>query len=206
MAKSKGVSLSGSISQLIYSPKGGIEGVLLRTDKEEVQLVLDKEDTGTSARLSALGYGAALKAQVQPEPPSEKGPSVHPLYRLLALETGGGKTLEPHATAGAFTGKVARFNYARHGEANGVVLDTGDFIHTRPGGMRQLGLKIGSKVSAQGQAQPLLYSAGMVVEADTVNGVAIGKGKAKKAVKKAARKVVKKAAKKVVKKAIKKVS
>ena len=31
-----------------------------------------------------------------------------------------------------------RLNYAKHGAANGVVLDNGDFVHTRPDGFAAL--------------------------------------------------------------------
>ncbi|WP_256220106.1 MULTISPECIES: hypothetical protein [unclassified Variovorax] len=63
-----------------------------------------------------------------------------------------------------------RLNYARHGEANGVVLDTGDFVHTRPDGFERLGLKIGDEVRAEGRAQPLATGEGRVIEAVRVNG------------------------------------
>ena len=63
-----------------------------------------------------------------------------------------------------------RVNYARHGAANGVILDTGDFIHTRPEGMAKLKLKVGDPVAADGDAQRLADDSGWAVEASMVNG------------------------------------
>jgi len=61
-------------------------------------------------------------------------------------------------------------NFARHGEANGVVLDSGDFIHTKPEGMKRLRLKIGDAVEADGDAQRLADDTGWAVDATSVNG------------------------------------
>ncbi len=72
---------------------------------------------------------------------------------------------------------VARLNFAKHGEPNGVVLDSGDFIHLKPDGMRQVGLKIGDRVEATGEARPMELGH-RVVEAVEVNGVRL-KGKPK---------------------------
>ena len=69
------------------------------------------------------------------------------------------------------SGTVVRFNYARHGEANGVVLDSGDFVHTRPDGFALLGFEIGMHVEADGESRALVGGAGRVIEARVVNGV-----------------------------------
>ena len=47
-------------------------------------------------------------------------------------------------------GVVTRLNYARHGEANGVVLDGGDFLHLKPDGMKRVELKVGQPIKAHG--------------------------------------------------------
>ena len=69
-------------------------------------------------------------------------------------------------------GIVKRINYARHGEANGVVLESGDFIHLKPEGMKHIGLKVGDQVTAEGTAA-LMPLGQQVIEAKTVNGVAV---------------------------------
>ncbi len=215
MPRHDSITLQGSIIHLIYGPKGGIEGVLLRVGSKQVQLVLDKDDHASAAYLVGVAPDTVVAAVVAELPPSDKGPAAHARYQLHKLPGMGRRGAKAGATATqrSYTGKVVRLNYARHGEANGVVLDSGDFIHTRPDGMRKLDLKPGSKVEAEGEARPLLHGGGQVVEASRVNGVAMGKAPpkapakaAKKAVKKAAKKVVKKGAKKVVKKAARNVA
>lgn len=220
MPKHESTALRGRVIHLIYSPKGGIEGVLLQTSEGDAQLVLEKDDKVSAKHLLGVAADDMLDAMVEKMPPSKKGPSPHRMYRLVRL---GGSDSKPGrkndaGAAGIFNGRVVRFNYARHGEPNGVVLDSGHFIHTKPDGMKQVGLGIGKKIEAEGDARALVHGDGFVVEAHRVNGIELRKGKpraekalkaimpatakptAKKAVKKVAKKVVKKAAKKIVKK------
>ncbi len=154
-----------------FSPKGGLEGLIVEAGGKVAQVVcpphLGEELAG------AVAEGAEVELNVEPAPPSDKGPAAHPVYHLTGVpETG------PTPRVAGFRGVVARFNYAKHGEANGVVLDTGDFVHLKPGGMRQVGLKVGDEVVAEGDSRPMEFG-GRVVEASLVNGRAIqGKSKA----------------------------
>ena len=68
---------------------------------------------------------------------------------------------------------MARLNFTRHGEPNGVVLDTGDFVHLKPHGLRAAGLGVGDRVTAAGPAKPLAGGAGRAVEAEEVNGTPV---------------------------------
>ncbi|QEH32947.1 hypothetical protein OJF2_14370 [Aquisphaera giovannonii] len=74
------------------------------------------------------------------------------------------------------TGRVARLNFAKHGEANGVVLDGGEFVHLKPDGMKKLALAIGQEVTARGKATSS-QAGSLAIEAEAVNGVEIGPGK-----------------------------
>jgi len=65
-------------------------------------------------------------------------------------------------------GIVAELHYARHGQPNGVVLETGEFIHMRPHGMAQVGLGVGAKVSAVGEVCMTVLGTRML-EARSVN-------------------------------------
>ena len=61
-----------------------------------------------------------------------------PVYRLVSLTGTDGKALifSGPATRETVTvqGVVKRINYARHGAANGVILESGDFVHLKPAG------------------------------------------------------------------------
>ena len=122
-----------------------------------------------------IAVGQMVDLLVEAEPTSSKGEPSHPVYQFVSVasaeKSDGAANLKP----GAITGIVTRLNYARHGKANGVVLDSGDFIHLKPKGMREMSLKVGDRVEAVGKARPMTLG-GRVVEAKTVNGVRL-KGK-----------------------------
>ncbi len=168
-------SVEGRFKHLVYSPGGGIEGVLIDTDGVSTQFVFDRHDDAAPGAFTGLHAGQALVIEGTEDAPSpkDKGEAEHTVYRFERLVSVDGRA-PPHAAAEArIGGTVVRFNYARHGEANGVVLDTGDFVHTRPDGLARLGLKIGDKVSAEGRVQPLTTGEGRVVEAVQVNGTPV---------------------------------
>ncbi len=168
--------IQGRFQHLIYSPRGGIEGVLLALDGRPAQIVFDKHDDESPLPFEHLREGQELVVEATLSSPSSKGESEHPVHdfvRLISVD--GEKPAKRRAASGAaYKGVVARLNYARHGAANGVVLDTGDFIHAKPDGMAKLALKVGDKVEADGDAQMLSTGKGWAVEATTVNGKALG--------------------------------
>lgn len=168
-------SIEGRFQHLIYSPRGAIEGLLIDTDGAVTQFVTDPQDAGSLDSLVALEAGQAVVVEGIEEPPSPKGESAHMVYRFQRLASVDGKEVGASKEPAEASGKVARFNYARHGEPNGFVLDSGDFVHTKPDGFRALGLKVGDQVSAQGPSRPLLHGKGRVVEAQSVNGTAVGR-------------------------------
>ncbi|MGJ7505896.1 hypothetical protein [Variovorax sp. GT1P44] len=169
-------SVEGRFRQLIYSPKGTIEGVLIDTDGVSTQFVVDRHDPALAGQLAVLREGQALVIEGTEADPSPKGEPEHTVYQFERLASVDGKSLASpqHSHGGKAVGTVVRFNYAKHGVANGVVLDSGDFIHTKPDGMARLGLKIGDKVQAEGTARPLATGAGRVIEARSVNGHSFG--------------------------------
>jgi hypothetical protein len=163
-------SVEGRFQHLIYSPRGAIEGVLIDTDGVPTQFVTDPHDPSVAAQFEALRAGQTLVIEGTDAGPSPKGEPLHTVYVFERLASIDGKAPKAaHASEDA-AGTVVRFNYAKHGAANGVVLDTGDFVHTRPDGFERLGLKVGDKVKAEGPAHPLVDGAGRVIEAHHVNG------------------------------------
>jgi hypothetical protein len=61
-----------------------------------------------------------------------------------------GKVSRSRDAEPAVHGVVASIHYTKHGHRNGVILESGEFIHTRPPAMQKLQLEVGSKVSAHG--------------------------------------------------------
>ena len=100
----------------------------------------------------------------------------HPVYKFESLADAAGQAIEwPEFDAADTTikGVVAALHYARHGEPNGVVLETGEFIHLRPHGMALVGLGVGSKISAVGVERMTVLGTRML-EAHQVNRIALG--------------------------------
>lgn len=124
-------------------------------------------DLGGLAQVLEWHSGAAM-------PSSSKGEPQHFVYRLERLASIDGKEPKVAHRHQGVSGTVVRFNYARHGCANGVVLDNGDFIHTRPDGYERLALKNGDKVDVEGEARPLATGTGRVIEARRINGRSVG--------------------------------
>ena len=167
-------SVEGQFQHLIYSPKGAIEGFLIDTDGVPTQFVTDPQDPATVDLFGTMKQGQSVTVEGTEPPPSPKGDAVHSIYKFERLAAVDGKEAKPPQPPAEVSGTVARFNYAKHGAVNGVVLDSGDFIHTKPDGFDGLGLKVGDKVTAEGAMRPLATGEGRVVEAITVNGQPVG--------------------------------
>jgi hypothetical protein len=175
----------GLLQEFNLSPKGGIEGFLLHIDGQTVQVNVTP-DVGFAV---VRGIGQHVEATVEPDAEAAKHAKVeHPVYTLVTLTGPDGKTLIHSSGNNAemitVQGTVKRINYSQHGVANGVVLDSGDFIYLKPEGMKKLDLKVGEQVNAEGTAS-LMPLGQQVVEAKTVNGAALS---SKKPVRAASRK------------------
>jgi len=164
-------TLSGSLQQLLYSPKGGLEGLLIAVRKKTIQVSMDPAAADAVALAHALGHSIEVTAEPD-QSPKTKG-AVHPVYKLDAIRKIAGKAFTSNGEDhGQVRGSVASIHYAKHGEANGVILDSGEFIHTRPHGMKKLKLRIGSKVIARGERRSTVLGT-TLIEAREVNRVTI---------------------------------
>ncbi|SFD72356.1 hypothetical protein [Paracidovorax konjaci] len=166
-------SLSGRFQHLLHSPRGEVEGAMVDVDGVPAQFVFGKHDEHAARAFGALRPGQDVVVEGTVAAPAPHGEAAHEVYafeRLVSVD-GAAPTLEDAPRRAE--GRVARIHYARHGEPNGVVLDSGDFIHTRPEGFAQLGLQPGDAVKAEGPGRPLHGAPGQVIEARTVNGQAL---------------------------------
>lgn len=150
----------GIVRTFNVSPKGGLEGLLMESDGEIIQINFRPEWANDIA--AAAAEGKELKAEVEAE--EKHGQASHNVFRLTGL---GGHN-------GRFSGKVKHLNYALHGEANGAILESGDFLHVKPHGAAALGLKPGMKVKGVGRTKPM-FDGHQVIEAEEVNGIVMEK-------------------------------
>lgn len=167
-------SIEGQFQHLVFSPKGGIEGLLIDTDGVPTQFVTDPHDRAMTDLLLTLRTGQTLVVEGTEVAPSPKGEPAHSVYAVERLVSVDGEAPEVPEPSGDIVGTVVRLNYARHGAANGVVLDTGDFVHTRPEGFKRWGLKIGDKIKVNGEARALVTGTGQVIEAHAINDKPMG--------------------------------
>jgi hypothetical protein len=170
----KFVKFQGLLKEFNLSPQGGIEGFLLHNADVVTVQVNVTPDVGF---LVIRGIGQNVEVSVEPEDEKTKhGKGNHSVYRLINLTGSDGKVLvfasRGDGEAVTVEGVVKRINYTRHGEANGVVLESGEFIHLKPEGMKAAGLKVADKVTATGTAS-LMPLGQQVIEATTVNGLAV---------------------------------
>lgn len=172
MKAKKQQTIEGRFQHVFYSPKGRIDGILIDVDGESVQIVFDRHDNDSANAFLSLKQGKSLVVKATTKSPSPKGERAHLIYNFIQLVSIEGRKPSKRKSANnvASSGLVVYFNYARHGEANGVVLDSGDFIHMKPEQFSRLTLKVGDKVRADGIAHRLLFGTGRVLEATRVNG------------------------------------
>lgn len=149
---------TGTIKSLNVSPKGSYEGILLAVGQQTIQVNFPKQEP------NGLGFkwvpGATLRLAVAPEEPY--GAPEHKVFRLIQIIG----TEDMHRR---FSGRVERSNYALHGEVNGGILESGDFLHLKPEGAQVASLKGGMTLEGKGEMKPM-FGGHFVIEAEEVNG------------------------------------
>ncbi|MDQ6676471.1 MAG: hypothetical protein M3Z09_04155 [Acidobacteriota bacterium] len=169
--------VTGKVQSFNISPKGMYEGLLLETAKGVVQVNFPPEAGAVIS--GAVEEGVKIALAVQEE--IDERPSDHPVFRLIGINDLKHKSLGLQGEPGPaqVDGVVQRINYARHGEPNGAILETGDFIHLKPEGAKAVDLKIGMKMSVQGETRHSSVPH-RVIEAETVNGIQVRQNHDKK--------------------------
>ena len=166
--------ITGTCLQLLFSPKGGIEGALLKVKGAVLQVSLNPEAGALFARVTGPGKRLRLRAVQDHSPKTADG--AHSVYQFESLADANGQAIESADTDPPSTtikGVVAALHFARHGQPNGVVLETGEFIHMRPHGMALAGLGVGARVSAVGAVRMTVLGTRML-EAHQVNRIGLG--------------------------------
>ena len=154
----------------VYSGDGEVAGFVAVDKMREVQVLLDPQ-IPEAAALAELPEGDIVEAELEPLHPGG-GPRGRALYQLRRLRAISGRrtgSRQRPALPSRFAGDVLHLNYDRRGSADGVVLESGDFVHLGEQGMNALALKVGDHVVAEGPARPMRHG-GYVLEAERVNG------------------------------------
>jgi len=167
---SKAKTVGGHLQQLLFSPKGGLEGMLITVRNQLLQVSMAPGTADADALSKAVGRHIEVTALPDHSPKTKEG--VHPVFKLISITKVAGKIFKSNPGHERVKGIVASIHFAKHGEPNGVILESGEFIHTRPHGMKQLKLRIGSKVVAHGERRMTVLGTGLI-EAHEVNRVTI---------------------------------
>src|SRR5258706_13601744 len=162
--------LSGQLQQLLCNPKGGIEGILVMVGSKSIQISMEHAGSDAKALMEGVGKPIEVKGSADHSPKTKEG--AHPVYKLDFITKIAGVAVKPRGDAPPISGVVAAIHYAKHGEPNGVVLESGEFIHTRPHGMKKLKLDVGSKVVAHGEVRMIVLGTPLI-EAHEVNRVTL---------------------------------
>jgi hypothetical protein len=168
--ESKAKSLGGILQQLLFSPKGEIEGLLIKVGAKSVQISMHHVTVDARALADAVGESIDVAVSPAHSPKTKKG--VHAVHKLDAITRIAGKAVKFNGNAPSISGVVANIHFAKRGEPNGVILESGEFIHTRPSGMKKLKLDVGSNVVAHGERRMTVLGTPLI-EAREVNRVAI---------------------------------
>ncbi len=166
----KSETLKGDLQRLLFSPKGGIEGLLLTQGSKSLQVSMEHGTADFRALADAVGKPIEVTASADHSPKTKQ--AVHPVYKLELITKIAGKAMKPNGAEHPINGVVATIHYAKHGEPNGVILESGEFIHTRPAGMKKLKLDVGSKVVAHGETRMTVLGTPLI-EAQEVNQVTL---------------------------------
>ena len=160
------VDLTGTVDGFNYSPRGDIDGVMLKMSDKTAQINLPP---GLGLALGHLSSGSNVKITAYPEPVQAD----HPVYELATLTTEQGKKISaPGVGDDKFVHEestIKRLNYARHGEVDGAMLDNGDLVHVGPAG-RELKLSVGQTIVVDGVAHPMLSSDHNAIHAVAIDG------------------------------------
>jgi hypothetical protein len=163
-------SISGEVQGYNLDPRGNVSSIVLKDGDHFDQLNLPP-DAG-----AAVSAAAPVGQTVQATGFAEVNAGDRVIYRLLSLTGANGQKITLPSRESRQTlhveGSVKQLNYGRRGEVDGVILDTGDFVHLDPRSAATLNLAVGQKVVADGTGQPML-SGHNVIEASNVNGTAI---------------------------------
>jgi len=166
----KSETISGELQQLLFSPKGGIEGLLIKAGAKSLQVSMDPADTDAGLFADMIGKPIELTGSPDHSPKTEN--AAHLVYKLHSITKLAGKVVSRLHDTQPISGVVKHMHYAKHGEPNGVIIESGEFIHLRPPGMKKLKLKVGSKVVARGDIRMTVLGT-LLIEAREVNRVTL---------------------------------
>ncbi len=161
--------LTGTVEGYNLSPRGMTEGLMVKIEGKTAQFNLPPDVGAVIGQVAPVGEEVKLTAM------PDRGHGSHDVYRLVMVTNSKGQQLgvgpsQPPKVVHV-DGVVKTLNYARGGEINGAILESGDFVHVGPSA-EKLKLAPGLKLSIDG-VQTLMAGGKYAIDAQTVNGFAM---------------------------------
>src|SRR5258708_19709701 len=88
--------ISGQLQQLLFSPKGGIEGLLVMVGSKSIQISMEPDAADTKALTEAVGKPIEAKGSAGHSPKTKDG--AHPVYKLDVITKIAAKTVKSTAS------------------------------------------------------------------------------------------------------------
>ena len=144
---------------------------------QPVQIVFNRDDKLLSNDFETLSRKSRIVVRAKPPRHSTK-PSQHRVLRMVKLISINERKPRKRKSVGTdvFAGTVTRLNYSRHGVANGVMLDGGEFVHAKADAMSQLKWKVGDDLRVKGKAR-LMPGGGVIIDLSGVRDQRVSKRK-----------------------------
>jgi hypothetical protein len=161
-------TIEGVVDGFNRDPRGMINSVVVKTADGKMDQFNLPPDLGEIA-MHIAADGQKVTATGSPE----RAVGDRTIFRLSKLTGADSKSSFTAPTPGVpeptetVEGTVQRLNISGHGEVDGALLDSGDYVHT--GVEAGTGLTVGGKLSVTGVARPMA-DGHRAIDADTVNG------------------------------------
>lgn len=152
--------LTGEVEGLNFGADGLPVSVMLRIEGGLVQVNFPRRTDPAFACTFEEGRVATVEALA-----SDRDCGRHPIFEMVAARR-------------IWTGRVKRIGFARDGEPNGAILESGEFVYLKPSRAREAALAIGDELAVEGTS--FVSEIGQVViEPETLNGHPVGRRKKK---------------------------
>lgn len=161
------VPISGTVQSYNLGPRGNVEGLMIKTADRMAQVNLPPDLGAVVAQHAPIGSAVRVNGIPQLGMPD------HAVYDFYSLKAGDRELKVPTPGDERFVhldSTISQLNYGRRGEVNGVMLDTGDFVHFGPDAAGALNLQAGQKLTVDGVARPMLMSGHQSIDAVAING------------------------------------
>jgi hypothetical protein len=165
--RGESTQVSGIVQSYNLDRRGSINGLIIKDGDQLAQLNVPPDQA------TALKAAAPVGQKIEATAMTERSDADHAVYRVQSLKGADGKELKIDDPGEGkpmhVEGTVKSLNYSPRGDADGAILDTGDFVQMGPGAARDAALAVGQKLSVDGNTRPM-SDGHNIINPTSVNG------------------------------------